>query len=282
MEMASEIASEIRHQFDISQSEVEAFKYWAIQALSGWISNLASTIRLDAVGLVALANIKTTSRRTALTGTSCLLDALVIVPGLHTQQDADELNRSEYPACAAMTTGYVFRVENQATVYFLQRVGKTGHLTTLSVSDLNQRSVRWWPGVLTSVYDFRGGTIFATVVYFVAVALTLGELRTIVSSQDPAAVGFIAVLILVRLINILVIRRRATPGWFGVSEPGVRGDLLVLLSQDRWVRIQGLVDDLKAIASGQWLRDMTFIESCLVNFATLFTLVINFPPISPT
>lgn len=47
------------------------------------------------------------------------------------------------------------------------------------------------------------------------------------------------------------------------------GDLLVLLSQDRWLRIKGPVDDLKAVTSGQWLRDPTFFESSLSGFATL-------------
>ncbi|KAK5198575.1 hypothetical protein LTR92_001046 [Exophiala xenobiotica] len=35
--------------------------------------------------------------------------------------------------------------------------------------------------------------------------------------------------------------------------PGVKGDLLILLSEDRWIRMKGLVDDLKAVTSGSWL-----------------------------
>lgn len=45
--------------------------------------------------------------------------------------------------------------------------------------------------------------------------------------------------------------------------------MLVLLSQDRWVRIQGAVDDLKRVTSGQWLRDPTVIEGFATSFATL-------------
>lgn len=49
----------------------------------------------------------------------------------------------------------------------------------------------------------------------------------------------------------------------------MKGDLLVLLSQDRWIRIHGLVDDLKAVTAGQWLREMTFFQSSVVGGATL-------------
>jgi hypothetical protein len=58
-------------------------------------------------------------------------------------------------------------------------------------------------------------------------------------------------------------------GRFGALEPGVNGDLLVLLSQDRWVRIRGLVDDLKAVTSASWLRETTAAESSATTFATL-------------
>src|SRR3954463_11983732 len=82
-----------------------------------YFSSQVPKFSLDAAGLVALADITTAQERTALTGTSSLLDLLVLVPGIHLQQNATELNRGEYPACAALTTGYVFRIENPATVY---------------------------------------------------------------------------------------------------------------------------------------------------------------------
>jgi hypothetical protein len=56
---------------------------------------------------------------------------------------------------------------------------------------------------------------------------------------------------------------------FGALEPDVQGDLLVLLSQDRWVRIRGLVDDLKAMTSGSWLREATASEQVVTTLATL-------------
>lgn len=47
------------------------------------------------------------------------------------------------------------------------------------------------------------------------------------------------------------------------------GDLLVVVSGDRWIRVRGLVDDIKAVTAGTWLRDMTPTESSAVEFATL-------------
>jgi hypothetical protein len=98
-----------------------------------WSSKCSSNVSLDAAGIVALADTKTIALRTALTGTSAFLDKFVLCPGIHRQQSAPELNRGEYPACGAMALGYVFRVENLATVLYLQKVGLTGQLTTLSV-----------------------------------------------------------------------------------------------------------------------------------------------------
>ena len=253
----------------------QVFHFSNHTSLHSWmetVSHFYNRIPLYGVGLLPLADLGTVTQRTALTGTAYWLDTLVLVPGSHAQQDAHALHRGEYPACAAMTTGYVFRVENPATVFFLQRVGRTGHLTTLRVSDVRGVNSVWsrllW--AVSGVYDLRGGgSLIGTAAYFTAVGLAVAVLWTIVSWRDEAAVTFFGVLVLARLINVLVLRRRAAPTWFGYPEPGTRGDLLVLVSQDRWIRIQGLVTDLKAVTSGQWLREATSLESSFVNFATL-------------
>lgn len=223
---------------------------------------------LDAAGLVALADLTTIARRTALTGTSAFLDTLVLCPGLHRQQAAPELNGGEYPACAAMTTGYVFRVENPATVLYLQKVGRTGQLTTLSVTRSSPASKRWH-AIINAFFTFENATIVSTLAYMTAVSATGLSLLLLVLSKDAWGVAVISNLIFARLCNVVIVRRRSEIGWTGASEPGVHGDLLVLLSQDRWIRIRGAVDDLKAITSGQWLRELTFLESSVSAFATV-------------
>lgn len=222
---------------------------------------------IDAAGLVALADLTTIARRTVLTGTSCFLDLFVLCPGIHRQQSAMELNGGEYPAVAAMTTGYAFRVENPATVVYLQKVGRTGRLTTLTVSKVQHSS--WiWRHVTTYMLP-PNDSVISTVSYLMAAAITIASLSVLAISSNRWGLGVFLILMLARLCNIVITRRRCELGWAGAKEPGVKGDLLVLLSQDRWIRMRGLVDDLKAVTSGQWLRDMSFIESSITAFATV-------------
>jgi len=225
-------------------------------------------VSLDAAGLVALADLATTAYRTALTGTSAFLDVFVLCPGLHRQQTAPGLNGGEYPAVAAMTSGYVFRIENPATVVYLQKVGLTGQLTTLSVTKTRHQHRRL-AGLLSMLYTVENSTFISFVAYMCAVAATIIVLSLMIVLEDWWGVFVILLLMFARLCNSFVIRRRSQLGWQGASEPGKNGDLLVLLSQDRWIRMRGAVDDLKAVTSGQWLRDPTFIESSVSAFATL-------------
>jgi hypothetical protein len=219
------------------------------------IPSFLRNVCLDLVGIIALADLPIVLECTALAGKAYWSDILILCPGIHRQQLATELNHGEYPATAALTTGYVFRVENQATVYFLQKVGKTGCLTTLSVENAS-RSRDGYPT------EFPG-------LYRVIALLTLSSLSALFII-DPWAMAIVGMLMVARLLNILVIRSRSSgPGWKGVREPGVHGDLLILLSQDRWIRMQGLVDDLKAVTSGQWLSDANFAESMTTSAATL-------------
>jgi hypothetical protein len=225
-------------------------------------------VSLDAAGIVALADIKTIALRTALTGTSAYLDTFILCPGIHSQQSAPELNGGEYPACGAMTSGYVFRVENPATVLFLQKVGLTGQLTTLSVKKFEQDRSRWKKFV-SSLFTFQNASLTSSCAYLLAAAMTFVALAFVICSKDWWGLIVIVFLCVSRLFNVIIIRRRTSVSWQGAPEPGVKGDLLILLSQDRWIRMQGMVDDLKAVTSGQWLREMTFMESSIAAFATV-------------
>lgn len=225
-------------------------------------------VSLDAAGLVALAELTTIANRTALTGTSALLDAFVLCPGIQHQQTATELHRGEYPAVAALTSGYVFRVENPATVSYLQKIGLTGYLTALSVTRITKTQPRL-VRLLSIFYAIHNATFLSSIAYLAAVSLTVIVLVLFAISEDWWGLFVMFLLMFARLCNTIVVRRRSRVGWKGASEPGVQGDLLILLSQDRWFRMRGAVDDLKTVTSGQWLHEMTFIESSAAAFATL-------------
>ena len=231
-------------------------------------------VRLNAAAIVALAELTTIAERTALTGSSDFLECLVLCPGLHKQQSATNLNNAEFPATAALTTGYVFRVENSATVHYLQRVGRTGHLTMLNVhatgcSDtpsIKGRKDLLVPGRLLS--EPLSFLLHLSVLMPTPIAIAV-----LVNLRDWWACTVIAMLVLCRLLNIIVIRRRSSTFWAGASEPGARGDLLILLSRDRWIRMRGLIDDLKAVTSGEWLRDPTGLENLATNCATVLVYI---------
>jgi hypothetical protein len=216
-----------------------------------------SSVRLSASGLIALADLRTIAHRTALLGSSSYLDIFFLAPGIHCQQAAAEISRGEYPTAAAMNSGYVFRIENQATISYLQSVGETGHLTNVFVTA---------PCCRTYADRYE---LLAFVLYCGGLALTAIVGALLCAIRDWWALGVVGMLVLARFLNVLIIKRRSTIGWKGAPEPGVESDLLILISQDRWVRMRGMVDDVKAVTAGQWLREPTTWEGFGVAFATL-------------
>lgn len=228
------------------------------------MNNILPNVTLDAAGLVAIAEITAVAQRTVLTGTSIYSDSLILCPGLHRQQSAPELNGGEFPAVAAMTSGYVFRVENPATASFLQRHGLTGHLVTLEVLPIDGKRTFSW----------KAKDLAPHIIYWLSAALSPAVLAFFLYIREWWGVFCLLVLMFARLCNVFVIRRRSRDvGWKGASEPGVRGDLLILMSGDCWIRMQGAVDDLKAVTSGKWWRERTMAEDCLTALATVLVYV---------
>ncbi|KAK0430029.1 hypothetical protein EV421DRAFT_2042141 [Armillaria borealis] len=208
-------------------------------------------ITLEAAGLVALADLSIVAVRTALTGTASPLDVLLLAPGMHQQQSAEEVNRGEFPTTGSIINGYVFRVENPATVSYLQRIARTGHLVAAQVSMHPSRD---------ALYPY-------TIAFPILTVVVLALLAAI---QDWWGFWVLGMLIAARAINVIVIRRRSkdSEDWKGAPEKGP-GDLLIILSKDRWVRLHGSLNDIKTVTAGEWLRDPSTAESFSVALATL-------------
>ncbi|KAF3219299.1 hypothetical protein TWF106_007140 [Orbilia oligospora] len=232
------------------------------------VDTRVETVGLDAAGLVALADIGTVQERTVLTGTSSFLDIFVLVPGLHLQQKAPSLNTGEHPACGALTTGYVFRVENPATVFYLQRVGRTGNLTHVEVKKVPEPTT-WYGTLFSMLLPGQEMSILPITAYLLAVSWGIGVFILLALTGDWWGLAMCGSLMAARFINYIIIRERSHPGWAGADEGDTKGDLLILLSQDRWVRMKGLVNDLKAVTSGQWLRRERPVESWFTAIATV-------------
>lgn len=116
----------------------------------GWLPQTPIPgVSLSAGGLLALAELSTAAQRTALKGGSSWLDSLLLVPGLHYQQAADELARKTGlpPALSAVElrpdgSRVPFSVNNAAVSQFCQRVARDAELVTLEVGPLPPRGRR--------------------------------------------------------------------------------------------------------------------------------------------
>ncbi|KAK0184782.1 hypothetical protein F5146DRAFT_221334 [Armillaria mellea] len=236
-----------------------------------------SGITLESAGLVALADLSTVAVRTALTGTASWIDILVLAPGMHQQQSADEVNRSEFPQTGSLTKGYVFRVENPATVSYLQRIGRTGYLVTAEVKrkprTRSTLEIPFFKGVDLTPQNqpFYIAGVPVALLYLLCPMLTIAVFALVGSIRDWWALAVLGMLVLSRTINVIVIKRRVSDskGWKGANEEPEKDDLLVVLSQDRWVRLHGDLSDIKKVTAGQWLRDEDRVESLSVGFGTL-------------
>jgi hypothetical protein len=110
---------------------------------------------------------------------------------------------------------------------------------------------------LSQHYNAAGAACFTAVLWGVLILLGI--------TGDRWGMTIVLLLMFPRLCYIIIIRRRSKIGWQGAEEPGV----IILLSQDRWIRMKGDVDDVKAVTSGQWLRDETSVDSWITAFATI-------------
>lgn len=141
--------------------------------LPGWTNTPIPNFSLSASGLIVLADLSTVAQRTALRGGSSWLDFLLLVPGLHYQQAADELARhggglppgAAGAAAVPLTAIEVVdgdrpvshRIVNQAVVNYVLRTAREGRAVVLDVGEIAPARSRSWRarGRRASVYALR-------------------------------------------------------------------------------------------------------------------------------
>ncbi|KAK0485515.1 hypothetical protein EDD18DRAFT_1360977 [Armillaria luteobubalina] len=205
-----------------------------------------SNVTLQATGLIALADLPPVVIQTTLIGTTSYSDALVISPGMHHQQATSEINHEEFPITGTMTTRYILHVKNPATVHYLQSISIAGHLVAAHIylcNDIFKES--------SLLQSFIAG-LPTSLLYTLCPMLTIIVTVSLAHIQDLWALGVLGGFVVLRLINVVIIKWRDERGWKGQKQPG------------------GTVDDLEAVASGQWLRDMTSID----NFAVMCAMML--------
>lgn len=156
--------------------------------IHGWTNTPFPNFSLSASGLIVLADLSTVAQRTALRGGSSWLDSLLLVPGLHYQQAADELlahgdlsspssSEAVLHAVEVARDGDVdgdedrpavsHRIVNRAVVGYILRAAREGSTVVLDVGEVppvGGPSSRGWRvgrggGGRASVYPMGGGDV---------------------------------------------------------------------------------------------------------------------------
>lgn len=219
--------------------------------VASWTSTPIPYLSLSAGGLLALADLNTVAQRTAITGGSSWLDALVLAPGLHYQQAADALEQENVPSLAAelgLTAAVETRpdgteirryvIQNIATVNYLKRlwgngdepgdadgtvtinVGKARQANSEDAERMLQRGLamlrqrrlrRTKPAAQHHGMDIFELDWLSHAFYVLSPVLTVTAATFMVLLCDWWGLAFIMALMLSRMLNIFTIRKRCRP-----------------------------------------------------------------------
>ncbi|TLS21893.1 uncharacterized protein PpBr36_09455 [Pyricularia pennisetigena] len=203
----------------------------------GWTQTPIPGVSLSAGGLLALADLTTVAQRTAIKGGSSWLDSLLLVPGLHYQQAADEVARSggggwswgwDYGGggggggvAPSAADGFVGIVNNSALMMYLNRVAHQARerrggdeVVFLDVGALSKRKGRKGKegGVDEDDGDDGHGLDLGWLshwLYLMSPVLTIAALVMLILVEDWWALGCILTLMISRILNIWVIKQRS-------------------------------------------------------------------------
>lgn len=152
----------------------------------------------------------TVAQRTAITGGSTWLDSLLLAPGLHYQQAADELaDESATYAAVEQLEGNrtsTYNITNPATKRYLQRVGREDQLVTVDVGMIPERNYFRRPGrsqrngQRATIWRESGSDLgrLSHILYLASPILTVTSMVFLVLLQECKPI-FILVFILVFL-----------------------------------------------------------------------------------
>lgn len=238
-------------------------------------------LSLPASGLIALADLSTIAKRTALTGTSSWVDVLLLAPGLHYQQKAESLGPpgvgGEQPEITNLNTGSVSRVTNSATVQYLRRVGDKNKPVVLDVGESRgaaSRSVGL--GARGRVFKYEGRFFrLSTILYFGGPVMTIVSIILMILSKDWWGFSLICVLMVSRALNVWIIRQRTKDQPPPPQTENVHENWWVILGDHRNICLRGLAHDLAAITTGEWMRPKTTIEDYLEAIAKVLVYMVG-------
>lgn len=200
-----------------------------------WSQEPFNNVSLSASGLLALADLSTIARRTALTGNASWFDAFVLAPGIHYQQRCETLNDGQHviktpTTIRNSTTGQEHEVTNQAMLDYLHRVGAAfapSRGVTLAIksssdpksaaanaaSSLGLKALSRLFSHLRAEAAERGyrSTILSPLLYASVPLMTAVASGLMIAIKDWWGCAILAMLMIARLLNIFIIRRRTAP-----------------------------------------------------------------------
>jgi len=278
-----------------------------------WTTHPIPGVSLSAGGLLALADLSTVGMRTVITGGSSWLDTLLLAPGLHYQQAADELARRSSSNAMLSAVEQIrghqsvtFNINNAATTNYIQRIAKPGETVTLDVGLRLRRSQSGLHATIWAVDDIPDLGWLSHVFYLMSPVLTIAAIILTVLLRDFWALGSLLALMSSRLLNIWVIKQRtkhhsAPPPTSNLEsseestdsdQPNSASTATVTTPRHRHLRarlteyvvslgdgkssvkLRGTPDDLKAITADAWLRSKTHVEGYLEAVAKLIVFLV--------
>ncbi|KAH8170032.1 hypothetical protein LIA77_10576 [Sarocladium implicatum] len=224
--------------------------------IENWNPNPIPGLSLSAAGLLVLADLHTIAQRTAITGGSSWLDALVLAPGLHYQQAADALDRDAGPGLFAelarvatlntnkeesspLSPSDRFAINNTATVNYLKRLFRdkadsddvvtidvrslvaakqAGYSLSRSMSDLLHRTQKAAEEQDKPALSWLSHSLFLATPILTTVAIVFTVLL-----EEWWALSAILALMASRILNIWAIKQRSASRPSG-SKPVAPGD----------------------------------------------------------
>ncbi|KAG8166764.1 hypothetical protein KVR01_002453 [Diaporthe batatas] len=275
--------------------------------IPGWTNTPIPNFSLSAAGLLVLADLNTIAQRTSLRGGSSWFDSLLLAPGLHYQQAADEVAHGDAKTLVAVEIQpdgkpASHQIVNQAVVNYVLRSAKDGKTVVLDVGELPVKSHSWRAGRTarggqrSSVYAGnwggrrRGAALpdlgwTAHLLYLASPLLTCVAIVLIVLVGDWWALALIAALMLSRILNIVVIKARSRPKPKVLPPPfsyhmswDPRAARItqysINISPVTTVILRGLSSDLQALTTTVWLRPKTTAEGYLEAIAKVLVYLV--------
>ncbi|PBK92138.1 hypothetical protein ARMGADRAFT_1013377 [Armillaria gallica] len=239
--------------------------------------NSLSPTLIQASDVVLLARLATSPEEV-----HSFIDAFSLTFNIHGPQIPSSIYPCDVSVPGATRVGDTppSHIENPATSHFLQTIGRSGYLVNAKVSLIPL------PYSPLSPLDRPLRSLFvagvpATLLYILCPTLTVTVAIFLGCIQDLWALGLLMTFVNARMINLAVARRRRIQDLSG--EPGGEYDLLIRLSQDRWIRLRGAEADLRTVVACQGLRARSATEGLAVSFGTIsvyFAVALS-PNISP-